>query len=62
MLGVMGWQDSYDVLPDGAVVCRLRIRIGAEWIDKRTLVRPPSNPTKGTAARPRFPTRSSAPL
>src|SRR5262249_52993764 len=32
--GVAGWQDSYRVLPDGAVVCRLRLRIGEQWITK----------------------------
>src|SRR5690349_7560375 len=32
VLGVDGWQDAYRVLPDGAVVCRLRIRFGEEWI------------------------------
>ncbi len=34
VLGVMGWQDSYECLPDGAVLCRLRVRVGAEWITK----------------------------
>jgi hypothetical protein len=34
VLGVMGWQDSYKVLPDGSVMCRLRIRIGGQWITK----------------------------
>src|SRR5207245_1662140 len=34
VLGVMGWQDSYECLPDGSVVCRLKIRLGQEWIVK----------------------------
>src|ERR1700733_2864417 len=34
VLGVMGWQDSYECMPEGSVVCRLRIRICAEWITK----------------------------
>lgn len=34
VLGVMGWQDSYRVLPDGSVMCRLRIRLGEQWITK----------------------------
>src|SRR6266511_3562535 len=34
VLGVMGWQDSYECLPDGSVVCRLKIRLGDEWIVK----------------------------
>ena len=28
VLGVMGWQDSYECLPEGSVVCRLQIRLG----------------------------------
>ena len=28
VLGVDGWQDDYECLADGSVVCRLRCRIG----------------------------------
>lgn len=34
VLGVDGWQDEYTTLEDGSVVCRLRLRIGGEWITK----------------------------
>src|SRR6266516_3728599 len=34
VLGVAGWQDDYECLPDGSVVCRLRLRLGHEWITK----------------------------
>src|SRR5437868_4324091 len=34
VLGVQNWCDDYECLPDGAVVCRLRCRIGGEWITK----------------------------
>lgn len=34
VLGIDNWQDNYKVLEDGAVVCRLRLRIGNEWITK----------------------------
>src|SRR5690348_17083448 len=34
VLGVTGWQDEYECLPEGSVVCRLRLRIGEEWITK----------------------------
>jgi hypothetical protein len=34
VLGVTGWQDEYECLTDGSVVCRLRIRLGSEWITK----------------------------
>jgi hypothetical protein len=35
VLGIDNWQDSYDFLPDGSVLCRLQIRLpGGEWIVK----------------------------
>jgi hypothetical protein len=34
VLGIAGWQDSYKVLADGSVVCRLRCLIGGTWISK----------------------------
>lgn len=34
VLGVDGWQDDYEVLADGSVVCRLRLRIGGEWVTR----------------------------
>src|SRR5690348_297488 len=34
VLGVTGWQDDYECLSDGSVVCRLRLRIGDEWLTK----------------------------
>jgi hypothetical protein len=34
VLGVENWQDDYEFLADGSVVCRLRLKIGGEWITK----------------------------
>ena len=34
VLGIDGWHDSYRVLPDGSVMCRLRLKIGEQWITK----------------------------
>src|SRR5215469_4272905 len=34
VLGVEGWSDDYECLPDGSVVCRLRLRLGGEWVTK----------------------------
>lgn len=34
VLGVSGWQDEYEFLPDGSCLCRLRMRLGGEWITK----------------------------
>jgi hypothetical protein len=34
VLGIDGWQDDYEPLPDGNVVCRLRVRVAGEWLTK----------------------------
>jgi hypothetical protein len=34
VLGPVGWQDDYEILPDGNVLCRLKIKLGDEWIIK----------------------------
>jgi hypothetical protein len=34
VLGVEGWQDEYEFLPDGSCACRLRLRINGEWVQK----------------------------
>jgi hypothetical protein len=34
VFGPEGWQDSYQLLPSGNVVCTLRVKIGNEWIEK----------------------------
>jgi hypothetical protein len=34
VMGVANWQDEYECLADGSVVCRLRLRLGGEWITK----------------------------
>jgi hypothetical protein len=34
VVGVAGWQDDYDVLPTGEVVCRLTLVIDGVWIVK----------------------------
>jgi hypothetical protein len=42
VLGLAGWQDRYQVLASGAVLCTLRCRIGEEWISHQD-VGVPSN-------------------
>ena len=34
VLGVENWQDRYEILPDGSVMCRLRVNLGGRWITK----------------------------
>jgi hypothetical protein len=54
VLGVMGWQDSYQSLPDGSVVCRLRIRLGAEWITKEDVGGQSEQPDEGDRRKSAF--------
>jgi len=46
-LGVANWQDEYEFLPDGSVVCRLRLRLGGEWITKMDVGGPSEQPDEG---------------
>jgi hypothetical protein len=52
--GVAGWQDSYRLLPDGAVVCRLRLKIGEEWITKVDVGSPSGQPDNGDRTKAAF--------
>lgn len=45
--GIDGWSDSYEFLPDGNVVCTLRVRIVGEWISKMDVGGPSEQPDPG---------------
>ncbi len=47
VLGAAGWQDEYEFLSDGSVVCRLRLRLGDEWITKMDVGGPSEQPDEG---------------
>jgi hypothetical protein len=34
VFGIAGWQNEYQPLPDGGIVCGLKCKIGDEWIIK----------------------------
>jgi hypothetical protein len=52
--GVAGWQDSYRVLPDGAVICRLRLKIGEQWVTKVDVGSPSGQPDNGDRTKAAF--------
>jgi hypothetical protein len=54
VLGVEGWQDEYTTLEDGSVVCRLRLRIGQEWITKMDVGSPSEQPDGGDRLKAAF--------
>lgn len=48
VLGILGWQDSYDILPAGGVLCRLSVRIdGGEWVTREDVGSPSEQPDPG---------------
>jgi hypothetical protein len=54
VLGVDGWQDDYECLADGSVVCRLRLRMGVEWITKVDVGGPSEQPDGGDRLKAAF--------
>jgi hypothetical protein len=54
VLGVAGWQDEYECLPDGGVVCRLRLHLGDEWITKMDVGGPSEQPDEGDRRKAAF--------
>jgi hypothetical protein len=54
VMGVMGWQDEYECLPDGSVVCRLRLRLGDEWITKMDVGGQSEQPDEGDRRKAAF--------
>lgn len=53
-VGVHGWQDEYECLPDGSVVCRLRLRLGGEWIVKVDVGGQSEQPDEGDRRKAAF--------
>jgi hypothetical protein len=54
VLGVEGWQDNYKCLTDGSVVCRLRLRLGNEWVTKVDVGGPSEQPDGGDRLKAAF--------
>lgn len=54
VLGVMGWQDHYEALPEGSVICRLKVRIGDEWITKEDIGSQSEQPDEGDRRKAAF--------
>ena len=54
VMGVAGWADDYDVLPDHSVICRLKLRIGGEWIVKCDVGGQSEQPDEGDRCKAAF--------
>jgi len=47
VLGVENWQDDYEVLADGSVVCRLQVCLNGVWLTKVDVGSPSEQPDDG---------------
>src|SRR5262249_40323348 len=47
VLGVENWEDGYELLPDGSVMCSLRLKLGDRWITKMDVGSPSEQPDGG---------------
>lgn len=54
VLGVENWQDEYETLADGSVVCRLRLKLGDQWITKMDVGSPSEQPDGGDRLKAAF--------
>ena len=54
VMGVDNWQDHYQLLPDGSVICELRLRINGEWITKVDVGSPSEQPDGGDRLKAAF--------
>jgi hypothetical protein len=54
VLGVEGWQDEYELLPDGSVMCKLRLWLGEQWVTKMDVGSPSEQPDGGDRLKAAF--------
>jgi hypothetical protein len=54
VFGVDGWQDTYQVLPNNSVVCKLRVRVGTDWIEKSDVGSQSDQPDEGDRLKSAF--------
>ena len=54
VLGVDCWQDEYECLANGSVVCKLRCRIGGQWIVKSDVGGPSEQEEEGDRTKAAF--------
>jgi hypothetical protein len=54
VFGVDGWQDGYQVLPNNNVICKLRVKIDDEWIEKSDVGSQSDQPDEGDRMKAAF--------
>jgi hypothetical protein len=54
VVGLANWQDAYELLTDGSVMCRLAVRVDGEWITKTDVGSPSEQPDGGDRMKAAF--------
>jgi hypothetical protein len=54
VLGVENWMDEYEILPEGSVMCRLRLKLHGEWVTKTDVGSPSEQPDQGDRLKAAF--------
>jgi hypothetical protein len=54
VIGIGSWQDDYELLPDGSVICRLKICVEDRWITKTDVGSPSEQPDGGDRLKAAF--------
>ena len=54
VLGVAEWMDEYEILADGSVMCRLRLKLNGEWVTKTDVGSPSEQPDGGDRLKAAF--------
>src|SRR4051812_41403297 len=54
VVGVENWQDQFEIVSDGSVICRLEIKLGDQWITKTDVGSPSEQPDGGDRLKAAF--------
>lgn len=54
VVGIEGWQDDYQLLPDGSVVCKLQVLLNGHWVCKTDVGSPSEQPDGGDRLKAAF--------
>jgi hypothetical protein len=54
VLGLAGWQDEYEALADGGVICRLKVRLHGQWLVRSDLGAPRDLPSAAQRRKAAF--------
>jgi acetyl esterase/lipase len=54
VLGIENWMDEYEILPEGSVVCKLRLKFPDGWVTKSDVGSPSEQPDAGDRLKAAF--------